>query len=83
MALPPVQSMVPLTVTLSGSRSSFGSLHLKKQKKSIKLTTLNAHTATTSATIEPCICCNSDNNMANHVNQLDFIVQFIRRVAIH
>ena len=35
----------------------------------------------TSATTEPHTRCNSDNNMANHMNQLDFIVQFIRRVA--
>ena len=35
----------------------------------------------TSATTESHTRYNSDNNMANHMNQLDFIVQFIRRVV--
>ena len=33
-----------------------------------------AHTATTLAITQPHVCCNSDSNTANHVNQLDFIV---------
>ena len=40
-----------------------------------------AHTATTLATTQPHVRCNSGSNVANHVNQLDFIMQFITRVA--
>ena len=40
-----------------------------------------AHIATTSATTQPHVRCNSDSNVANHMNQLDFIMQFITRVA--
>ena len=42
-----------------------------------------ANIATTSATIELRMCCNSDSNVANYVNQLDFIMQFIGRVATY
>ena len=41
-----------------------------------------AHTATTSTKTQPRMCCNSDRNVGNHVNQLDFIVQFIRGVFV-
>ena len=91
MALPgTIKLHGPLvTVQYSGSRSSFRLLYLKKQKKSIKSTKLNAR-CSMNTLLQPrllatqsCERCNSDSNVANHMNQLlvDFIVRF-RRVLV-
>ena len=59
---------------------------LKSKKKSIKLTKLNARYFTYCYNLGYNTTVrargNSDSNVANHVNQLDFIVRFIRRVIV-
>ena len=77
MALQPVSSMVPFVAVVAEVPSDFSIW--KSKRKALNwpnLTQGAAHTDTTSATMQPYMHCNSDSNMANHVNQLDFIMWF-------
>ena len=77
MALTP-GSMLYGSPCYRGSRSSFGLLIWKSKRKAVNLPNQMqgaAHTATTlPATTQPRMICNSDSNVANHVNQQHFIV---------
>ena len=77
MALLPVSSMVPLVTVVAEAVPSDFSI-LESKKKSIKLTKPNARCCTHCYNLgyNTTVCGhgNSDSNVANHVNQLDFIV---------
>ena len=71
MALSPVSSMVPFVTVVAGVPWDC-MLFLKKQKKSIKSTKPNARCCTHCYNLayNNRARCNSDSNVANHVNQL-------------
>ena len=73
MAPPPVSSMVRLVTVVTE-----GLLYLKKQKKTVKSTKPNTRCCT--HCYSTTVCAATVIATANHVNQLDFIMQFIRRV---